>query len=66
MRTPSRFRVRLIVNLNQLFHGNVRVNLRRRQTRVARKFSKITQVSVAIEYLSQMKAGLTLAAQNNS
>ena len=38
-----------VVNLNQLLHRNVRVDLRRRQSRVPQQFLDVAQVGAAIE-----------------
>ena len=42
-------RMRLVVNLDQLLHRNVGVDLRRGKTRVAEKFLNVSQVGAAVE-----------------
>ena len=44
-----RLRVRLVVNLDQLLHRNVSVDLRSGKSRVAEKFLNVPQVSAAVE-----------------
>ena len=46
---PSSFWMGFVVNLNQLLHRNMRVYLRRRQSRVPQQFLDVAQVGAAIE-----------------
>ena len=41
--------MRLVVDLDQLLHRNVCINLRRRQARVAQQFLYVTQVCATVE-----------------
>ena len=45
------FRVRLIVDLDQFFHRDVRIDLRGRETRVPQQFLDVAQVGAAIEQM---------------
>ena len=44
-----RFRVRLVVNLNQFLHRDVCINLRGREARVAEEFLYVAQVGAAVQ-----------------
>ena len=45
----SGLRVRLVIDLNQFLHRNVRINLCARETRVPQKFLNVAQVGAAVE-----------------
>src|SRR6185369_9324191 len=47
--------MRLVVDLDQLLHRNVCVNLRRRETRVAQQLLDVAQVCAAVEQVRRKR-----------
>ena len=47
--------MRFVVDLDQLLHRNVRVNLRSRETRVAQQLLDVAQVCAAVEQVRRKR-----------
>src|SRR5260370_33983767 len=51
----SGLRVGFVVNLDQLFHRDVSINLRRRETRVAEQFLDVAQVGATVQKMRRKR-----------